>query len=205
MCNTRASCTSGALLAVHSFCLTAAAFAEFEAAMALTALCKSVQVQGSGEQDIVRAASPSTQTPSRPPLKKRCVSPDALQTADAPPPSKKARRAPAAAAPDAKLTKHRKYAKICSVGGCEKYVQSRGLCWAHGARAARKLCSREGCTNYSIKGSVCVRHGARTGKSCSQGGCTNRSVKAGVCWRHGANKGKVHTTSRGNQDETASA
>eukprot|EP00581_Thalassiosira_minuscula_P018879 CAMPEP_0183720536 /NCGR_PEP_ID=MMETSP0737-20130205/13125_1 /TAXON_ID=385413 /ORGANISM="Thalassiosira miniscula, Strain CCMP1093" /LENGTH=150 /DNA_ID=CAMNT_0025950413 /DNA_START=217 /DNA_END=669 /DNA_ORIENTATION=+ len=63
---------------------------------------------------------------------------------------------------DKKLTtKHLRFAKKCKHKGCTKYIQSRGLCWKHGAKAARKLCSHQGCTNYAIKVGVCIRHGAK--------------------------------------------
>ena len=85
------------------------------------------------------------------------------------------------------MTKHEKYAKRCRIGGCDKYVQSRGLCWSHGAKVARETCSGEGCTNYAVKNGVCVKHGAQlTVKHCSGPGCNNRVVRGGVCVRHGA-------------------
>eukprot|EP00581_Thalassiosira_minuscula_P029645 CAMPEP_0183785014 /NCGR_PEP_ID=MMETSP0739-20130205/66286_1 /TAXON_ID=385413 /ORGANISM="Thalassiosira miniscula, Strain CCMP1093" /LENGTH=151 /DNA_ID=CAMNT_0026029007 /DNA_START=538 /DNA_END=989 /DNA_ORIENTATION=+ len=60
-----------------------------------------------------------------------------------------------------KRIRPQRIAKKCKHKGCTKFLQSRGLCWKHGAKAARKLCSHQGCTNYSIRVGVCIRHGAK--------------------------------------------
>ena len=58
-----------------------------------------------------------------------------------------------------KQKRKKKVHKICSIEGCTKYAQRRGVCIMHGAKV--KLCSHEGCNNQAKKGGVCIMHGAK--------------------------------------------
>ena len=71
--------------------------------------------------------------------------------------------------------------RVCSVGGCDKYAQRRGLCRAHGA--PRTTCRRDGCVRHAILGGVCRTHGA-AGKPCSVEGCDNVAQRQSMCKRH---------------------
>eukprot|EP00984_Skeletonema_dohrnii_P000271 scaffold86_cov98-Skeletonema_dohrnii-CCMP3373.AAC.8 len=81
--------------------------------------------------------------------------------------------------------KKKSYIKLCSVEGCAKLVQSKGVCIGHGAKLKR--CSSDGCPNRAVKGGVCKRHGAVVErKKCNAEDCTNLAVKAGMCLKHGS-------------------
>lgn len=81
--------------------------------------------------------------------------------------------------------KKKKYGRKCTIEGCTKLIQSKGVCIQHGAKLKR--CNAEGCPNRAVKGGVCKRHGAVVvRKKCSIADCVNLAVKGGICHRHGA-------------------
>jgi len=93
-------------------------------------------------------------------------------------------------------------------GGCTKWAQKGGVCWAHGASARPKkrvgpTCNLEACTNNAVEeGGVCRKHGGKQKDSqrkrvrvrpiCNHEGCTNQVVNGGVCVRHGATTQKCN-------------
>ena len=54
--------------------------------------------------------------------------------------------------------------QICSMEGCTKFVQSKGVCWKHGAKRVAKKCSFVGCDKFAQTkkggngGSCCLKH-----------------------------------------------
>ena len=68
--------------------------------------------------------------------------------------------------------------QICSMEGCTKFVQSKGVCWKHGAKRVAKKCSFVGCDKFAQtkKGgngaSHCLKH---TSKGSDEGSTTSSS------------------------------
>lgn len=67
--------------------------------------------------------------------------------------------------------------QICSMEGCSKFVQSKGVCWKHGAKKVAKKCSHDGCDKFAQtkkggNGGVsgyCLKHTSKSdeGSSCT--------------------------------------
>ena len=68
--------------------------------------------------------------------------------------------------------------QICSMEGCTKFVQSKGVCWKHGAKRVAKKCSFVGCDKFAQTkkggngGAYCLKH---TSKSSDDGSTTSSS------------------------------
>ena len=68
--------------------------------------------------------------------------------------------------------------QICSMEGCTKFVQSKGVCWKHGAKRVAKKCNFVGCDKFAQTkkggngGSCCLKH---TFKSGDEGSITSSS------------------------------
>ena len=68
--------------------------------------------------------------------------------------------------------------QICSMEGCTKFVQSKGVCWKHGAKKVAKKCTFVGCDKFAQTkkggngGSCCLKH---TSKSSDDGSTTSSS------------------------------
>lgn len=57
--------------------------------------------------------------------------------------------------------------QICSMEGCTKFVQSKGVCWKHGAKKVAKKCTFVGCDKFAQTkkggngGSYCLKHNSK--------------------------------------------
>ncbi|RLN05683.1 hypothetical protein BBJ28_00012517 [Nothophytophthora sp. Chile5] len=71
----------------------------------------------------------------------------------------------------------------CSVDGCERLGQQRGLCKAHGGS---KPCDFPECTRKANSGGHCIRHGG--GGRCKAEGCVKTNRGGGYCKAHGGGK-----------------
>ncbi|KAG6972406.1 hypothetical protein JG687_00001470 [Phytophthora cactorum] len=71
----------------------------------------------------------------------------------------------------------------CTVEGCERLGQARGLCKAHGGT---KPCSFPDCTRKANSGGHCIRHGG--GGRCKTEGCVKTNRGGGYCKAHGGGK-----------------
>ena len=65
---------------------------------------------------------------------------------------------------------------LCSHKGCTSQFQAGG--------PQQKSCSMEGCKRQAQKKGVCVKHGATT-KCCGQEGCSKQVDRGGKCNSHG--------------------
>jgi hypothetical protein len=57
--------------------------------------------------------------------------------------------------------KAKSYKKRCSVEGCTRQAQKKGVCCSHGAKCIwyKKECKIENCTKGAKKGGLCIAHG----------------------------------------------
>eukprot|EP00985_Skeletonema_marinoi_P019241 scaffold10963_cov84-Skeletonema_marinoi.AAC.10 len=83
--------------------------------------------------------------------------------------------------------KKKSYVKLCSVEGCAKLVQSKGVCIGHGHGAKLKRCAvRDAPIELSREECAKGTSGRGTKEMHCRGLYQSLAVKAGVCLKHGA-------------------
>jgi hypothetical protein len=78
-----------------------------------------------------------------------------------------------------KSSKRRRVFHPCTVSGCDRAVQSRGVCKRHGGGVR---CQESGCTKGAVSQGKCRSHGG--GERCAVDGCTKWAQKKHWCVRH---------------------